>query len=347
MSFKYTIPLFILIVGCSQKQETKLLPEENITKVVVVTAQERMYSPTMVFSGTVFANREANLGASLPGKVEKIFFNEGQFVKEGSLIVELSDEMLTQAQIEYETLKKDHERISRLREKGSTSEMEYDHIRAKYEASKAKAEMVRKNTRIYAPFSGVIVERMMEEGEVFFLNPGLDPGYSMRSGVVRLMQLDPVKVKFDVNEKELLHIRTGLKVTLLPDALGGIELSGKINSIKPILSTISRSTTAEVVIANPNNTLKPGMFTRVNVYLPEQKQIFVPISSISRMAGTGNDYVYTVQNSKVSRLQVERKYTINDMVAVKGIAAGAVVISDGKTRVSEGQVVDIVNRNVE
>lgn len=155
----------LVLYSCGSKQEETVTEAETV-KVITVKAEERSYTPTKVFSGTVFANREANLGAALPGKVERIFFEEGQTVKKGDLIVELSDEMLTQAEIEYQALKKDYERVSRLREKGSISEMEYDHVKAKFEASEAKTQMVRKNTQVYAPFSGTLVERMMEEGEV-------------------------------------------------------------------------------------------------------------------------------------------------------------------------------------
>ena len=135
----------VALAACGKKESTQ--QQESSTPVVAVAlATEKEYTPQLTYTGTVFAAREANLGASLPGKVERILFTEGQHVSKGDLIVELSDEMLTQAQIEYETIKKDYERVSRLREKGSISEMEYDHIRAKYEASKAKTEMIRKNT---------------------------------------------------------------------------------------------------------------------------------------------------------------------------------------------------------
>ena len=170
----------LVFFGCKSGNDEKANVEANIPLVSTVKVQEKSFNPKLSFTGTVFANKEANLGATLPGRVEKIFFEEGQSVRKGDLIVELSDEMLTQATIEYETIKKDFERVSRLREKGSISEMEYDHVKAKFEASKAKVEMVRKNTQVYAPFSGVIVERMMEEGEVYFINPGLEPGYSIR-----------------------------------------------------------------------------------------------------------------------------------------------------------------------
>lgn len=335
--------LAIVASACSKDQK-EVVAEAEIPKVITVKAVERIFTPTLTYSGTIFANREANLGAALPGKVERIFFEEGQNVKKGDLIVELSDEMLTQAEIEYQTLKKDYERVSRLREKGSISEMEYDHVKAKFEASEAKTQMVRKNTQVHAPFSGTIVERMMEEGEIYFINPGLDPGYSMRSGIVRLMQLNPVVVKFDVNEKDLGNVKKNLSVNVTVDAMPELNFKGQISSVKPMLSTLTRTSPAEVEIENSKGDLRPGMFARVTVSLPEQKGVFIPFRTIFRLPGTAEDFVWEVKDGVVKKVIVNRIYTEGDMVAVSGIDPDAELISDGKYRVEEGQRVEVVRK---
>jgi len=334
----------IVLTSCSSKNDEQTEKDINVPLVKTVKVEERTFNPTLTFSGTVFANKEANLGATLPGKVEKIFFEEGQSVKKGDLIVELSDEMLTQALIEHETIKKDFERVSRLREKGSISEMEYDHVKAKYDASTAKVEMVRKNTQVYAPFSGIIAERMMEEGEIYFINPGLEPGYSMRSGIVRLMQLDPVKIKFEVNEKDLSKIRKGLPVEVRMDAFPGRTFKGNVDNIKPMLSTTTHSTPVEVAISNAKMEIKPGMFAFVDVKLPEIKSAVVPLRSIYRMPGTSEDYVFTVVNDTVHRVRVERVQTLGEYVAVNGVNAGTEIILEGKNRVNDGLKVKVSNR---
>jgi membrane fusion protein (multidrug efflux system) len=331
----------VAITSCGSREKATTAEQTSAPLVLTERVVERSYTPAISYTGTVFAHREANRGATVPGRVEKIFFEEGQNVRKGDLIVELSDEMLTQATIEYETIKKDFERVSRLREKGSISEMEYDHVKAKYEASQAKVEMVRKNTRVHAPFSGVLVEKMMEEGEVFFINPGLEPGYSMRSGIVRLMQLDPVRVKFDVNEKDLKVIKKGLAVTVTLDGIAGKEFNGRIDNIRLMLSTTTHSAPVEVALSNPSLEVKPGMFAYVSVKLPEAKATCVPLKSIYRMPGTSEDYVYVVKQDIVHRVRVEQLETLGDYVAVKGLEPNSEVIVEGKNRVSEGLQVQV------
>lgn len=338
------LAIALVLTGCKTSKTEVPATEESAPLVSTVVVEERIYSPTLSFTGTAFANREANLGATLPGKVEKIYFDEGQNVHEGDLIVELSDELLTQTIIENETIKKDFDRVSRLREKGSISEMEYDHVKAQFEASQAKVQMVKKNTRVYAPFSGMVVERMMEEGEVYFLNPGLEPGYSMRSGIVRLMQLNPVKVRFDVNEKDLGLIRKGLEVEVTFDGVAGKTYHGKVETIKQILSTTTHSATVEVTISNPQLEIKPGMFAYITVKLPEVKAPVVPLKSIYRLPGTSEDYLFSVANDTINRIPISRLESIGEYVAVKGIEPGIEVVLDGKTRVSQGQRVRISSK---
>jgi len=217
------------------------------------------------FSGTFFPNKEANLGASLPGRIEKFHYQAGAYVKEGSLLVELSAEALLQALIENQALRKDYERVSRLKEKGSISEMDYDHLKAKLEASDIKTEMFRKNTSVTAPFDGVIVEYLVEEGENYFFSINIEPGYSHTSGILRLMQLNPLKVIIEVNEKDLHHFSKGRQVRVICDALNNKEVIGKVKYIRPILSTVSRTAKIEIEVPNPKNEIMPGMFAKVIV----------------------------------------------------------------------------------
>lgn len=336
----FTIALALALIAC-KSEEIREDSKSDTPIVTVVLAKEVTYSPTLEYSGTALANREANLGAALPGKVERIFYNQGDKVQHGDLIVELSDEMLTQAEVENHALKKDFERVKRLRDKGSVSEMEFDHLKAKLDASNAKVEMVRKNTRVFAPFAGTVMERMMEEGEVYFLNPGLDPGYSMRSGIVRLMQLDPIKIQFDVNEKDLAQVKIGLEAEVTFDAYPNKSYSGKISSLKPMLSTMTRTAPAEILIKNATGEIMPGMFARISLTLPEQNAVFIPLKCIARTLGTGEDFVWVLNDSIASRVVVNRIYALGDMIAVTGLNPNDKVIAEGKNRVSNGQTVEV------
>jgi RND family efflux transporter MFP subunit len=158
------------------------------------------------------------------------------------------------------------------------------------------------------------------------------------------MQLDPVKIKFEVNEKDLSKIRKGLPVEVRMDAFPGRTFKGEVNNIKPMLSTTTHSTPVEVVISNAKMEIKPGMFAFVDVKLPEIKSAVVPLRSIYRMPGTSEDYVFTVVNDTVHRVKVERVQTLGEYVAVNGVNAGTEIILEGKNRVNDGLKVKVSNR---
>ena len=332
----------LVLLGAGCKEETK---EDNTgdSKVPVTVAQseKKRYAPHLEYTGTAFASREANLGTTLPGRVEKVHYPTGTQVKKGDLLVELSAELYAQAMVEVETLKKDFERIERLREKGSVSEQDYDHVKAKYEAAKANARMMKKNTEIRAPFSGTIVDYLVEEGENYLFSPNLKPGYSMTSGIVQLMNLDYLIVKVDVNEKDLSKVKTGQKAEIVFDAYPHKKIAGEVVRIDHALSTTTRTAKAEVRIKNAEQLFKPGMYASVSLVLPEIESVFVPLKAIYRQPGTANDYVFVVQGGKASRVAIDRRYTMDDLAAVDGLEGGKTIVLAGKNKLNEGSLVEV------
>ncbi|MCK9204958.1 MAG: efflux RND transporter periplasmic adaptor subunit [Bacteroidales bacterium] len=344
---KLTIAIVILgllVVGCNRNKE--VTEETTSVHVGITHAIAKIYQPSRTFSGLVKANHEANLGATLPGRVEKIYFAEGQVAQKGALIAELSGEMLAQAITEYDAIKKDFERVSRLKDKGSISQVEYDHLKAKLEVSEEKVNMIRKNTQVTAPFTGTIVEITVHEGENFSLIPGVDvKSLSVNSGILKLMQLNPIKVTVDISEKDLSMVHIGQKATVKADAYPDKTFEGKVSYIKPMLSAMSHTATIEIEISNPSLVLKPGMYATVVFDLPQTKGVMVPIAAIYRQSGTSNDYVFTVANNKAHMLPVRQLQSMNDFVFVDGISEGTVIISSGKSKLIEGTTVTVNQNN--
>ncbi len=337
--------LMIMLVSfavwsCSNKEITET--QEQVIPVKVVKSQLKTFEPVMEFAGTLMPNQETNLGAILPGRVEEIYYNEGDIVEEGALLVELSGELLAQAEIEYKTYEKDYLRMKRLFEKGSIPEIDYDHVKAQYEAKYERYKLLKKNTQIRAPFSGVIAQHLVNKGENYMFVPALKMGYSHAPGVIRLMQIDPVKVRIEVNEEMLAAIWTGQLAEVSFDAVAGKTFTGKITLIQPFIDQMSHTSQVEITIANPNGILKPGMFSRVKIAQRSQQAVFVPLQSIIHLSGTARDYVITIESDKPERIEIEKLYTIDNEVAVKGINENIFVITAGKSRVDEDSKIKII-----
>ena len=337
--------LFLLLFSACSDQDAIIKQEAKEVIVSTTVASKLTYIPELNLTGTVFANREANLGAGFLGRIEKIHFPEGSTVQEGQLLVEMAGEMLTQAEAEYVTLKKDYERVSRLVKQGSVSHQEYDHVKARFDASTAKYELAKKNTQIRAPFPGVIVDYMANEGENFLFNLNLEPGYSNTSGILRLMELDMVKVVTEENEKDLAQINAGLKASVVVDAFPDESFAGEVTLVKPYLSTRSRTTSVEISIPNPDLRLKPGMFARVTLKLPEKTEVFVPMEAVYRDPETDQEIVFVVKDGLVDMRPVERKNSRGAKLVLSGIEPGDEVITGGKNRINHGDRVKIMNQS--
>jgi len=339
-NLKILIMILLLFSGC-KNSEVKHQDSGKVIPITVVKTEKKNYIPTTSYSGTAKANKEANLGTAIPGRVEKIYFNEGGKVKKGDLIAELSSELYLQALVENRALEKDFERIARLKEKGSVTQQDFDHLKARYEASKAKTRMMKNNTEIRAPFSGTIVDYLVNEGENFLFSPSLKTGYSMTSGVVKLMQLDIIRVEIGINEKDIANINIGQKAEVIFDAYPQKVYSGEVTKIAPILSTLSRTAKVEIRIQNKGFLIKPGMYGKVNLILPEQEAVFVPLKAIYRQPGTGNDFVFQIKNNKAYRIPIERIYYLKDQVAVSGIDSDITIALAGKNKLTEGTPIEI------
>ncbi|MEA1874279.1 MAG: efflux RND transporter periplasmic adaptor subunit [Bacteroidota bacterium] len=332
--------------ACKNKQSETEAKSPDIPLVLTEQAYLDTFQKQLKLPASLFPHREANLGASLPGKIEKFHFAEGQFVQKGDILVDLSAEAYTQALIEMNALKKDFERVSRLREKGSISEMEYDHLKAKLDASRIKTDMLRKHTQIIAPFSGMIVDYLMEEGENYFFNFAMEPGYSNTSGILRLMQLNPLIAEIQVNEKDLNSLRVGQNVELHVDAMPETTYTGRISYIKPMLSTMTHSASVEVKVPNPGLKLKPGMYTTCSIKIGKATGIFVPIDAIIRQPGTSEDFVYRIKNDTAKKVLIRRIQTIGEQVLVDSLSVGDTLVTKGKNNLIHGTHVKIKQNSI-
>ncbi len=345
MNRKYLIGIAILVSlqACKSKNtETTTDPIITTETVKIAHAFEGEYLPTLECTGTFYAYQEANLGTALPGKVEKIYFPKGTYVKEGDLLVELSQELLTQAMIENIVTKTDFGRIKRLREKGSVTTQDYDHLKAKLDASNEKVKLLKINTEIRAPFSGVIAGYMVQEGENYLFSPNLKAGYSMTSGIVSLMQTDRLILKIDVNEKDIPQIKQGLKVSVSTDVYPDIDFEGTVMLIEPSLNVLTHTANTEILVDNKNYKLKPGMFGHASVKLLERKEMFILQEAILRQAGTGINFIYHVEDGRVQQKEVKIRSYVGTNVLIDPIQDDLQIITSGKNKVQVGTLVKIV-----
>ena len=333
----------LFLFSCAQNQNEQDLSDNNDHPVVrTIHPVARGHQPSYTYTATIKPWREANLGTSVPGRVEKIYFSEGTFVQQGALIARLSAEPEIMARVEKETLENDYDRVKRLKERGSITRQDFDHVEAQYKAAVAKHDMMVKNTQIRAPFAGTLMEILVQEGETFFFMPAIQPGASFSPGIVRLMQLNPLLAEFHVPERELPVLKNAAEITLSADALPGQTFSASLHKTGAMVSAGNRTLAAEVKIDAPGNELLVGMYARVTVKMPVQQHVFIPAHAVEENEKGHFVWIVDEQGRAVARY-VQHLFMDKGEAAIEGLNADDKVIVAGRNALSEGVVVRLAN----
>ena len=334
-----TIALGMTLSGCGgdgSNDATNIQDDAVPVHTVVVTEEE--VTPVLEYSGTVEPWAEAALGSEIPGRIVRLHCDIGDTVKAGFLIAEMGSEILIQVRANFDAIEKDWNRIKSLREAGTVSQQTYDRTQAAFDAARATYEKTLASTQLRAPFSGIITQKYLEEGEVFTLFPGATGS----PAIVRLMLLDTVKVVISVPEAEYAKISKGQEALLVLDAYPNMEFVGEVSRIAPTLDNSSRTADVEVKFSNQDGRIRPSMFGLIRLSLAPRKLLLVNREALIRQEGTGISFVYRVENETAVRQDVTVGGEYGERVHIRaGLQAGDSVITTGKMKVKTGSQVEV------
>src|ERR1700739_4020722 len=190
-------------------------PPEAVTSAV---AQEEQWPATLSVIGTVEAVHGVTVSADLPGTVDRITFESGQWVQAGSVLVELDTRQeraqLAALEAQRDLARVNFSRMQQLVDQGVISRMEYDQATAQQKATEANvaethATIERKTIR--APFSGILGIRKVNLGQYL----------SAWSAVVPLQSLNPIYADFGVPQQEAGQVRDGRKLRITTEDVAG------------------------------------------------------------------------------------------------------------------------------
>ena len=321
------------------------------TAVTTVVAQKETWPSTLSVIGTAAAIQGVTVSADLPGTIDRIHFESGQWVKEGEILVEL-DTRQERAQLASLEAQRDlaginYGRAQELVKAGVISRSEYDNATAQQKATEAqvgdiRAAIARKT--IHAPFSGVLGIRQVSLGQ--YLAAG--------QAIVSLQSLNPIYVNFGVPQQDTPKVVPGHVLRVTNSDLPGMGFSGRITALDSVISEQTRNIQVQSVVANKENKLRPGMFVQVELPLGQPRQVMpVPASAIN-YAPYG-DSVYVITDMKdpkgktyrgVRQQVVKIEGSRGDQVAIiSGLNPGDEIVSSGVFRLRNGAAV-IVNNSV-
>jgi len=199
---------------------------------------------------------------------------------------------------------------------------------ASFKQAASEAERARKNlgdTKIVAPFSGVVVDVTREAGELS--GPGQE--------VIHLVDLAAVKVTLDVTSDQVDHFREGAQVTVRKN--NGQETNGTVIYVAPVVDRQTGKYRVEVQVSNDQGDWRGGMVASVETPLRTTGQL-IPLESLG--ISEAKRYVMVVENGVVKRREVEVGQIIGDMVEIlSGVKAGDQLLKTGITYFVDGEKV--------
>jgi membrane fusion protein (multidrug efflux system) len=323
-------------------------PPETVSAFV---ARQEKWQSSLSAIATVTASQGVDITPEIPGAVRDIAFESGSIVAKGDLLVRLdtsSEEAelrAIQAQVSLASI--NVERARKLRKENIAPQSDLDTAEATLKQNQGNADTVQatiaKKT-IRAPFAGRLGIRLINLGQ--YLEAG--------KPIVSLQALTPIYANFSLPQQELSKLKTDMQVRLRTDASPGKEFEGILTVINPGLDETTRSVGLQATFANEEQLLRPGMFAKLEVVLPEIKDVLV-IPATSVLSEPYGDSVYVIEpktSSKgrpgfaVRRQLIKSGGGRGDFLSVEsGLKPGERVVSAGVFKLRNGAAV-VENNNI-
>jgi len=312
--------------------------------------REENWAPVLSAIGSVSAVQGATVATELGGVVSEIKFENGGVAKKGDVIVKLDasqeEALLRSAEAEAELARADLGRSRDLASQKVVSKAELDAAESKFRRLTAIVDQMRSNIRkktLVAPFDGQLGIRQVNVGQM--INAGQQ--------IVPLTSLDPVYVDFALPQQHLSQLTQGLEVRVWSDAAPGREFKGKLTAINSMVDPVTRNVSVQATLENPDHALRPGMFAKTEVELPEKRPALVIPGSAVSYAPFG-DSVFVIEKKKDEKTGKESEVIRQQFVRVgeargdfvsitNGLKAGETVVGTGVFKLRNGMAVAINN----
>ena len=320
--------LIVVLFGIKVMQIGKMMSSPMQMPATTVTSapvKEEDWAPRLSAVGSVSAVQGAVLSTDLAGTVAEVKFESGAVAKKGDILVRLeasSEEgQLRTAEADLELARQDLARTHDLATRRVISKAELDAAESKFKQKEGAVGNMRAmvgKKEVRAPFDGQLGIRQVNIGQM--INAGQQ--------VVALTALDPVYLDFALPQQEMAKLSPGFEVAVHTDAVPGREFKGKLTAINSMVDAVTRNVTLQATLDNPDHALRPGMFAKVEVVLPEKKKsLVVPGSAIS-YAPFG-DSVFVIEKKKDPKTGKEAQTIRQQFVRVGEARGDFVSIVDG------------------
>lgn len=336
------------------------LDQEVVVAVRAAPAEKKDLPQVVQITGSVKAQNEVFVLPKMPGRVTRVAVDVGQVVKAGEVLaateagdaalrskqaeaqVQAAKAGLAQAQLQEATAQRGFARAQALKDKGAMTQSDFEQAesgvamaRVGVQAASAQVALAESNlalaykalgdTRVTAPFAGVITKKLVTLGGMA----------SPASPAFALQDQTALKLEGTVPASFVSRIEPGMKVNVTVDELPGMVFEATVTRIAPSLDQDTRRGAVEIALAKPEGVL-PNMFARAEIAFGSTANVVVvPASAISSVGGEAGVFLFRDEHAVLVRPRLGIKHQ-DDIVVEEGIAAGDMVIISGTAGLKDG-----------
>jgi RND family efflux transporter MFP subunit len=349
------LPLAIFLAGCSDKP-VEITREEKAIPVRAECVELRTIGVEYSVSGIAKTQKSATLSFRVPGFIESMAANLGDFVPARTLIarldrrdylseIELAEAGLEGARLAVESARSDFQRISGLHAEKMISQQDFDQSATALklaETSLAEASTKIRVTRrrlsyaeLVVPYDCSITGIHSQEGE--FVSTG--------TPVVSVCSLNPLAIEIGVPESEIARISRQDQASITLSSFPNERFSGTVSSIGASADPLTRTFPVEIAIENPEMKIKPGMVAWVQLSLSHAKEVVtIPLTAVVKNEiGQPVAFVVDDKTERVQARQIELGQAFAKEVEIlNGLAVEETIVVDGQHYLDDGQKIRII-----
>jgi len=329
--------LVFLLISCSKSEAPKGgagRGNAQTVSVEAIIAKPEQLKNSVRGVGILQPSNEVDIQAEMAGKVERVYFRDGQSVRSGASLVKIEDENLKATM--YRTNAKlilarsNTERKKKQFEAGAISAQEWESTQADLQIAEADSIDAAANLRrtlISAPF----------EGRLGIGKISIGRRLAIGDQIVKIVQKYPLKVDFSVADKYAASLKVGMEVEFIRNSE---TYKAVIDALESSLDGSTRTLLARAIINGQPEELVPGAPLEFMLNLPPRMSITVPPEAIGSDAFGSNLYLYKGGKAQLARIEIGTRF-IDKVEVLDGVFIGDTVLCVGASPVRNGGGVEI------
>jgi len=278
-----------------------------------------------VLDALIEAVREATVSAQISGRIVKIYYDVDDYVEKGAVLLRFRDTEVRArfeaAKASYDEARTAHARIKELFGKNLVSKSQMDKAEARLKAAKARLDEARENlanTEVRAPYSGIVVKRHVEVGELARVGQPLFTGIS----------LEELRATASVPEDIINVVRQNKQARVILDRTGNQSVPAESITISPYADPATHTFNVRVNLPRGDYHIYPGMFAKVAFLVGKTRELIVPRRAVTHRSEVTAVYVVDEQGRIAFRQIRIGREAADNVVVLAGLSEGEKVVLD-------------------